>query len=76
MRPQAKLGEYKGLEVGRREPAVSDAEIDAEVERLRDRLATLDTVERPAQSGDHVVVDYLGKVDGDAVPRRRRVVIS
>jgi trigger factor len=65
VRPQAQLGEYKGLEVGRREPAVADEAIDAEVERLRDRLATLDTVERPAQPGDHVVIDYLGKVDGE-----------
>jgi trigger factor len=65
VRPQAKLGDYKGLEVGRREPAVSDEAIDAEVERLRDRLATLETVERPAEPGDHVVVDYVGKVDGE-----------
>ena len=65
VRPQAKLGEYKGLEVGRREPTVSDEAIDAEVDGLRDRLATLDTVERPAERGDHVVVDYLGKVDGE-----------
>jgi trigger factor len=65
VRPQARLGQYKGLEVGRREPTVADEEIDAEVERLRDRLATLDTVERPAQKGDQVVIDYLGKVDGE-----------
>jgi trigger factor len=65
VRPQAKLGEYTGLEVGRREPAVSDEAIDQEVEALRDRLATLDTVERPAEAGDHVVIDYLGKVDGE-----------
>jgi trigger factor len=65
VRPTAKLGSYKGLEVGRREPTVDDAEVDREVERLRDRLATLDTVERPAESGDHVVLDYLGKVDGE-----------
>ncbi len=65
VRPQARLGEYKGLEVGRREPTVDDEAIDAEIERLRDRLATLDTVERPAERGDHVVVDYLGKVDGE-----------
>ena len=68
VRPEAKLGEYKGLEVGRREPTVADEAIDAEVERLRDRLATLDTVERPAERGDHVVVDYLGKVDGEPFP--------
>ncbi len=65
VRPEAQLGEYKGLEVGRREPAVAAEAIDAEIERLRDRLATLDTVERPAETGDHVVVDYLGKVDGE-----------
>jgi trigger factor len=65
VRPAAKLGEYKGLEVGRREPQVEDAQIDEEVDRLRDSLATLDTVERPAENGDHVVVDYVGSVDGE-----------
>ena len=65
VRPTAKLGEYKGLEVGRREPQVEDAQIDAEIERLRDRMATLDTVERPAENGDHVVIDYVGTVDGE-----------
>jgi trigger factor len=65
VRPTAKLGEYKGLEVGRREPQVEDAQIDAEIERLRDRMATLDTVERPADSGDHVVMDYVGTVGGE-----------
>ena len=65
VRPTAKLGEYKGLEVGRREPHVEDAQIDEEIERLRDRMATLETVERPAQQGDHVVIDYVGSVDGE-----------
>jgi trigger factor len=66
VRPRAKLGTYKGLEVGRREPQVEDDAIDAELERLRDNVATLETVERPAQSGDHVVIEYLGRVDGEA----------
>jgi trigger factor len=65
VRPVAKLGQYKGLEVGRREPAVEDAQIDEEIDRLRDRLATLETVERPAETGDHVVIDYVGTVDGE-----------
>ena len=64
VRPTAKLGQYKGLEVGRREPAVEEEQIDEEIERLRDRLATLETVERAAQTGDHVVIDYVGSVDG------------
>ncbi len=66
VRPKAKLGQYKGLEVGRREPEVDDALIDQEIDGLRDRFATLETVERPAESGDHVVVDYIGRVDGEA----------
>jgi trigger factor len=68
VRPTATLGQYKGLEVGRREPSVEQADVDAQVERLRDQLATLDTVERPAEKGDHVVLDYLGKVDGEPFP--------
>src|SRR5947209_2869159 len=65
VRPKAELGKYKGLEVGRREPAVDDAAIDAELERLRERFGTLETVERKGQSGDQVVIDYLGKTDGE-----------
>jgi trigger factor len=65
VRPRAKLGEYKGLEVGRREPAVADSAVDEELERLRERSATLETVERPAADGDHVVIDYVGSLDGE-----------
>ncbi|HTU85995.1 MAG TPA: trigger factor [Solirubrobacteraceae bacterium] len=65
VRPTAKLGQYKGLEVGRREPHAEDSQIDEEIDRLRDRLATLETVDRPAQDGDHVVMDYVGTVDGE-----------
>jgi trigger factor len=65
VRPRASLNEYKGLEVGRREPRVEDEAVDAEVERLRDRFATLETVERAAEKGDHVVIDYVGKIDDE-----------
>jgi trigger factor len=64
VRPAAKLGTYKGVEVERREPAADEEAIDAEIERLRDRLATLETVDKVAELGDHVVIDYLGKLDG------------
>ena len=66
VRPKATLGEYKGLEVGRREPGVSDERIDEELERMRERSARLDTVERAAASGDFVVMDYRGTRDGVA----------
>jgi trigger factor len=66
VRPRAQLGEYKGLEVGRREAQVDDASVQEQLEQLRERFATLETVERPAEQGDHVVIDYLGKIDGEA----------
>jgi trigger factor len=66
VRPKATLGEYKGLEVGRRDAEVSDETLDEEVDRMRERSARLDTVERAAASGDFVVMDYRGTLDGVA----------
>jgi trigger factor len=65
IRPPAKLGNYKGLEVGRREPEVTNEDVEAEVERMRESLASLETVERESQNGDFVVIDFLGKIDGE-----------
>jgi trigger factor len=67
VRPRAELGEYRGLEVGRREPEVPDAAVDRELEGLRDRLARLETVDRPAGAGDFVVLDFAGTVDGQPI---------
>jgi trigger factor len=60
--PVAELGEYAGLEVGRREPVLDEELIDREVEAMRERLARLETAERPAGEGDYVVVDYVGRL--------------
>lgn len=60
--PKAELGQYKGLEVGRGEPEVTEQQIDAEVELVRERLARLETVQRAAQEGDFVVVDYTARL--------------
>jgi trigger factor len=63
--PPARLGDYRDLEVGRREPSVDPQEVQAELERLRESLASLETVDRPAGRGDFVVVDFAGTVDGE-----------
>ena len=63
--PPAKLGDYKGLEVGRREPSVDANEVQTELDRLRESLASLETVERAAQNGDFAVIDFTGSVDGE-----------
>ena len=60
--PKAELGDYKGLEVARREPEVADEQVEQEIEAMRERLARLETAERPAAAGDFVVVDYVGSL--------------
>lgn len=65
VRPPAKLGDYKGVEVGRRDPQIAPEEVDQELDRLRESLASLETVDRPAREGDFAVVDFVGRVDGE-----------
>jgi len=66
VRPQAKLGEYKGLEVGRAEPEPPQELVDREVERIREGFGRLEPVERAAAEGDVLLVDFEGLVDGKA----------
>jgi trigger factor len=65
VRPPAKLGEYKGLEVGKVEPEVPGDAVQGELDRLREGFAALNPVERPAAPGDVVVIDYAGTVEGE-----------
>src|SRR5205085_827670 len=60
--PKAVLGQYTELEVGRREPEVGEGDIEREMAAMRERLARLQTAERPAGEGDFVVVDYVGSL--------------
>jgi trigger factor len=62
VRPTATLGTYEGIEVGRREPEIDDAQVEAELETLRERAARLEPAERAAQRGDFVVMDYEGRL--------------
>jgi trigger factor len=63
VRPVAKLGEYKGLEVGKEEKEVDEEIVDTEVERIREGFARLEPVEREAKEGDSVLIDFEGFVD-------------
>jgi len=64
VRPPATLGDYKGLEVPRREAEAGDDAVAEEVDRLRERSAKLETVDRAAARGDFVVMDFAGSVGG------------
>src|SRR3954454_2959525 len=65
VRPTAKLGAYKGVEVAQREPAADPEAVDAQIEEMRERFARLEVVKRPAENGDFVTIDFLGTVDGE-----------
>lgn len=64
VRPNAELGEYKGLEVEKAGTEVPDEVIDREIDRMREGMASLDVVDRAAEEGDHVLVDFVGSLDG------------
>ncbi|RIX50519.1 trigger factor [Paenibacillus nanensis] len=66
VKPEVKLGEYKGLEVESPAVEVTEEEINAELNRLQQRHAELTVVEEgPAQEGDIAVIDFDGYVDGE-----------
>ena len=61
--PEVTLGQYKGLEVPKHEVKVEESEVDAEVNRMAERNARIETVDRAAANGDTVVIDFEGFVD-------------
>lgn len=66
VRPPAKLGEYRGLEVGRADNEVPDDVVEREIERVREGFARLEPVERPAAEGDSLLIDFEGLIAGTA----------
>ncbi len=68
VRPKATLGDWRGLEVPRREAVVDEAEVDKQLEEMRQRNARLENQpDRAAQLGDFVVMDYEGIMDGEVL---------
>jgi trigger factor len=62
VRPEATLGDYKGVEVPKAEVKVSDEQVDEQLEQMRGQFATLAAVEgRPVESGDFVIMDFRGE---------------
>ncbi len=56
--PEVKLGDYKGLEYNLDEVAVSDEEVEAELNRMREQYAEVQTKDGAAAEGDTVNIDY------------------
>ena len=64
VRPEVKLGEYKGLTAEKEEVKITDEDIDNELKPYINRASRMVTVEREAQNGDTVVIDFEGFKDG------------
>jgi len=65
--PKVEVNIYEGLEVERENFAADDAAVEKRLLQMRENMAQLKPVtdERPAQAGDHVVIDFTGYVDGE-----------
>ncbi|MCI8661307.1 MAG: trigger factor [Lachnospiraceae bacterium] len=65
VKPEVTLGEYKGIEVERARPEVTDEDINGELKKVQEQNSRLVAVEdRPVADGDQVVIDFDGYVDG------------
>ena len=62
--PEVTLGDYKGLEVEKAEATVTDAQVDAELDRMAQNVASTETVERAAEMGDTANIDFEGFDNG------------
>ncbi|GAA1813630.1 trigger factor [Luedemannella flava] len=68
VRPELKLPDLSTVEVTVDKTEVTDEDVDTQLDGLRQRFATLKTVERSAQRGDFVQIDLAATVDGEEVP--------
>ena len=64
VRPEVELGQYMGVEIEKVDTEVTEEDMAAELKRLQNQQAREITVERAAELGDTVVIDYVGSVDG------------
>lgn len=66
VKPEVTLGEYKGIEVEKKTVEVTDEELNAEIDRVRESNSRMITVDdRATQDGDTVLIDFDGYVDGE-----------
>ena len=65
LKPDVVLGQYKGIAVPKADYTVSDEDVDKALETERENQARFVDVDRPAENGDRVLLDYSGTVDGE-----------
>ncbi|MDF5758712.1 trigger factor [Spongiactinospora sp. TRM90649] len=76
VRPQFEIPEYADIEVTVPSSEVTDADIDEQLDGLRQRFATLTGVERAAAGGDYVVMDLAASIDGANIEEQQASEVS
>ena len=66
VKPEVKIGDYKGIKIEKNVDQIMAAEVNAELDKLRDRNGRLVSVERAAKKDDTVTIDFEGFMDGVA----------
>lgn len=66
LKPEVKLGDYKGLNIEQEKVSVSAKEVNAEIQKMAEKSARIVEVERPVKLGDTVTIDFAGYKDGVA----------
>lgn len=65
VKPEVNISDYKGLKLEKKVKTVTEEDVDREIERVRNNNARIiDVTDRAAQTGDTVILDYEGSVDG------------
>ncbi|MDA0635753.1 trigger factor [Nonomuraea sp. MCN248] len=76
VRPTFDVPDYQGTEITVDSAEVTDADIDAQLDALRQRFATLTGVERAAATGDYVVMDLRAEIDGQNIEEQQASEVS
>lgn len=76
IRPNFEVPDYQGAEVTVDSAEVSDEDVDAQLDALRQRFATLTGVERAAANGDFVVMDLRAEIDGENIEEQQASEVS
>lgn len=65
VKPEVELGDYKKLDVKKEEAKVSEADVEKQIEVIKDKFASIEPVKgKPAEKGDYLIINFDGTVDG------------
>ncbi len=65
VKPDVTIGQYKGIKIRKFEYTVTDADVESDIQGMRERIAeSVEVMDRPAEMKDTVTIDFVGKTDG------------